>query len=763
MTAGLDAPRSATPLADAVLANPLAVPAGVAPWLRSWERRLRDTMHLARGRVQLHPRTTPAVEDAMAELRELHPDARTGVFRLLLQRPLWQLAEGSAARETFDRYAGTVLQRVHAALELLDALAPLEAERSALIAEFGELFPNRVTDELARARGRDEDVARLRRAVDAQRMRVRLSRARAVLERVADTARGEGFVPTAGRVVAGEKTTLAEMVVRLAVERRVRRKLERHSAELRAHRGHLAAELRGLALSAPPRGAGRGSRGGHNPVVLEHLIAAAAGAGGTSLDAADAPHWTGALAAAMSAHHPGSDRFTWLPVLMTEEPATTDSDAEPAGQVELLHAVPLDDGFVYLSPAPESVIRVRTRSVRLGELVECQVAPEMVRRLPHALTDRDVAAMFDGLDASHSRWYGTATRGSARIVASHGAGWFARLERKGVVEALDQPPWHVEAGGSAFRVLRPASPIGSTAAHAPTSIPAAFTGDGVRASFLGFTLRDVRTGLAGDERAWARGVTSRWRGATDSMRREFALMAALHRAAADRPASGAALGLRPLGWATASDADGLMPLYRIPLATIDGHNHLRHWIVEQESHLLAVLAGVARVVEAVHAAGYALGTWHTEAFAYGLSWRPQPLVPVPTVLLAHAPCSARLGEPYAPPAAREMLPSHYRMLRTPVLVPQVAGAQLATRERDMQGFTAFVIDLLLDRPIVDRGVVDWYDADGVVRGSVAECTRRPELVKLLLRAIDDPLGWRRMLALVERLAAGRIGSLAELG
>ena len=763
MTVGIGA-RSDTPVADAALANPLAVPAGVASWLRTWERRLRDTMRAVDARTRSTPGTTPALDDAMAELRELHPDARTGVFRLLLQRPLWQLTEGSAARETFDRYAETVLQRIHVALELLDEIGPLRAERAALIAEFGELFPNRLNEELARARVLDEDIQRLRRAVDARRMRVRLSRAHLVLERVAEAADVEGFVATAGRVAPGEEATLAEMVVRLALERRVRRRLERRSVELRAHRGHLAAELRGLALSAPVRQANRAPRAGHMPVVVEQLIVAAIGAEGASLDAADAPLWTGALAAAMSAHYPAPDRFTWLPVLMTDEPAAANPDAVTAGDVDLLHAVPLDDGLVYLSPVPESVVRVRTRSVHLGDIVECQVAPEMVRHLPHALIDRDVAAVFDGLDATHSRWYATATRASARVVASYGAGWFARLERKGIVQTLDQPAWHAEAGGSAFRVLRPARP-GATSPERPAAaaIPAVFTGDATRSSFLGFTLRDVRTGLAGDERAWARGVTSRWRGATDSMRREYALMTALDRPAANRLTRRAALGLHPLGWAAIGDVDGPLPLYRVPLATVDAQNHLRHWIVEQEAHLLAVLAGVAQVIEAAHGAGFALGVYHTEAFAYGLGWTPRPLVPVPTVRLAHAPCAARLGDPYAPPAAREMLPSHYRMLRTPVLVPQVAGAQLATRERDMQGFTAFLIDLLLDRPIVDRGVVDWYDSDVVVRGNVIASTRRPELVKHLMRAIDDPLGWRRMLALVEKLAAGKIGTLAELG
>ena len=195
--------------------------------------------------------------------------------------------------------------------------------------------------------------------------------------------------------------------------------------------------------------------------------------------------------------------------------------------------------------------------------------------------------------------------------------------------------------------------MGPGAAAVANAIPAAFTGDGPRASFLGFTLRDVRTGLAGDERAWVRGDTSRWRGATDSMRRELALMTALHRAVGERTPRGVEAGLQPLGWATVIDTDGPMPLYRIPLVTVEAHGHIRQWIIEQEVHLLAVLCGVARVIEAVHAAGYALGVHHTEAFAYGLSWGPQPLVPVPTVLLAHAPCAAHLGEPYAPPSARE--------------------------------------------------------------------------------------------------------------
>ena len=760
-TAGVE-----TPVSDAALANPLSVPAGVAPWLRGWERRLRETMRIARTHASVDADAVPAFVEAMAELRELHPDARTGVFRLLLQRPLWQLAEGSAARETFDRYAETVLDRVQAAIDLVRELGPVRAERDALAAEFAEMFPNRLREELTRARARDEDIQRLRRAVDAARMRARLSRARAALERTAETARAAGYAPSAGRAASGETATLAEMVVSLTVERRARRQLEQHSGALRAHRGRLAAELRGLALAAPSaRSAVRtGARAGHTGVVLEQLIVASIGADGASLGGGDAPLWTGALAAAASAQHPARDRFSWLPVLMTEAPPGDEAPATLTDTLRLLHAVPTGDGLVYLSPAAESAIRVRTRAVHLGDTVECQVAPEMIPRHAPALIDRDVTAMFDGLDASQSRWYATATRATARVVASYGDGWFARLEQRGGVEALEQPPWHREGPGSAFRVLRPSAWADVPGSDAPAHrYMAALTSDQPRSSFLGFTLSDVHTGLAGDERAWARGVTSRWRGAAEAVRREQALMAALHRGVSTSRAFPGDIGLHPLGWASIGETQGAMPLYRLPLATLDAPTHLRSWIVEREEHLLAVVAGVARIVEAAHAAGFALGVIHTEAFAYGIGWRPHLLAPAPTVLLAHAPCATRFGDPYAPPAARDMLPSHYRMLRAPVLVPQVAGAQPATAERDMQGFAAFLIDLLLDRPIVERGIVDWYDADTVIRANIADGTKRPELVKYLIRTVQDPLGWRRMKDLCVRLANGGVRSLAELG
>jgi hypothetical protein len=594
-------------------------------------------------------------------------------------------------------------------------------------------------------------------------MRTRLTRARRTLERMAAVARDAGFEPTAGRAAPEETGTLGEMVVALTVERRLRRQLEQHSGALRDHRGRLAAELRGLALSAPSaKDAQRGLfRAGHGPVVLEQLIAASTGADGASLDGNDAPLWTGALAAAVAAHHPRPERFAWIPALMNADEPRIEPPSAPGDEVRLLHAVPSGDGLLYLSPMAESTIRVRTRTVRLGDVVECQVAPEMVGRHAHALVERDVAQMFDGLDAEHSRWYSTATRASARIVASYGAGWFARLEQKGSVEMLDQPPWHADAPGSAFRILRPAIVAapkrGGAGARQVHSV--AFASDRVHGSFLGFTLRDARTGLLGDERAWLRGVTGRWRGTDDTVRLEHDLFVALERGVS----SATGTGLHPLGWATTGDDSTPMPLYRMPLATLEAPIQLRGWIAEREEHLLAVLRDVARIFVAAHAAGFALGACHTAAFAFGIGWDPDPLVPVPRALLAHAPCAVRLGDPYTPPAAREMQATHYRMLRTPVLVPQVAGAQAATVERDMQGFGAFLIDLLLEHPVVERGIVDWYDAAAVVRGSAVECSRRPELVKHLIRMIDDPVGWRKLLAVCERLAGGGVRSLAELG
>ena len=177
---------------------------------------------------------------------------------------------------------------------------------------------------------------------------------------------------------------------------------------------------------------------------------------------------------------------------------------------------------------------------------------------------------------------------------------------------------------------------------------------------------------------------------------------------------------------------------------------------------LAVLASVARIIDATHAAGFALGVCHAEAFAYTVAWSPDPLTPRPAAVLAHAPCAARLGEPFVPPGGSGLTPAYYRMLRTPVLVPQVAAAQPATVERDMQGFGAFVLDLLLEHPIFERGTLDWYDAPAVVRARASQCSPHPTIAKYLGDLIQDPVGWRRIADMCARLARGDVRKVAEL-
>ena len=754
-----------TPVSDSVLGNPLAVPAGVAPWLRGWERRLRVALRdaEAHGGAVTSAGKVAAFEEALAELRALHPDDPAGLFRLLLKRPLWQLEEGSAARETFERYATTVFERVNAAVDLLGEIAPLEAQRAQLVAEFEERFPNRLAEQLAHARARDADIARLRRAADAVRMRGRLDRARIALEAIATAAPDSEADDTHGAVAEGETATLYELVAALAIERRARRHLEQHSGALRGHRAGLAAELRGLALAAERTGIASGqTRGrlGHAPAMLEHLIAACTEAEDSSRAGGDAPLWGGALAAAASAYHPQSARFAWLPAMAPRVTPPAEPPSGHAAEAQLLHVVPAGGDLVYLSPRAESVIRVRTRDVRLGATLECQVAPEMVARHPHLVVDRDVPALFDGLDAECSRWYSTTSRAQVRVIASGAGGWFARLERNGTVAVMDQPPWHSEGPGSAFRILRPFAATGS----APAT-PAGVTlhGDRVRPGFFGFTLRDVRTGLLGDERAWMRGATTVWPGSVDRVRAEHELFVRLERYAADRPGTVGGLALRPLGWASTGESSIAMPLYRIPLATLDAPSRLRQWIVERDENLLSVLSSVARVISAVHECGHGIGVCHTEAFAFGIEWAPDPLWPVPAAILAHAPCATLLGEPYTSPAVREMLPAHYTMLRTPVLVPQVAAGQIASRERDMVGFGAFLLDLLLDRPLVDRGALDWYDAGRVVRGAAVDASRHAELAVRIMGWIEDPLGWRKLLDVCERLARGEVRGVLGAG
>ena len=73
----------------------------------------------------------------------------------------------------------------------------------------------------------------------------------------------------------------------------------------------------------------------------------------------------------------------------------------------------------------------------------------------------------------------------------------------------------------------------------------------------------------------------------------------------------------------------------------------------------------------------------------------------------------------------------------------------------------FLIDLLLDHPIVERGAIDWYDAGRIMRERAVLATKRHELVKHLILAIDDPLGWKRLLTVCGRAARG-LASVTEL-
>jgi hypothetical protein len=274
----------------------------------------------------------------------------------------------------------------------------------------------------------------------------------------------------------------------------------------------------------------------------------------------------------------------------------------------------------------------------------------------------------------------------------------------------------------------------------------------------------VRTGLRGDERAWSRGLTGRWAGGGQATRNEWRLYAALLRHQSRQGTWGSDLALRPLCWATIGETKAPTPLYRIPFATLDAPGRLRNWIVERESNLVAILRAVARIVEAGHATGHAIGAFHTEAFASAISWSPDPLAPTPTVVLAHAPCSARFDEAYnAPPLGSDVLPTHYTMLRTPVLIPAVSLGQRASASSDLDAFAAFVLDLLLEQPLIDRDTIHWFDAGKIAHSRAVACApKHAELVRWLVDAIEDPAGGRRLGDLVRQLATPGVARLAQL-
>lgn len=757
MTSGESSASQKTPLADAVLQDPLAVPVGVTEWLRDWEAKLRA----ARASVAVASEQAPwlnILEECRAELDILIDNDRLSAFRRLLRRPLGQLVEGSIPRRSFDRLAADVLDRAQAASEISPVAKRCLAKLADLEYAYSQRLPSRMRELVARFRIRREDIARLRRAQDAAELESRFSRVERRLSRLSGLI---GQEQPRSETVAGE--TLAHSELRLALELRLRERnaLRQIEGAGPAERMRLGSHLDALAR-LPHNSAISAGRPTAGSVMLEGTLDRVRRVSeSVPYGWGDGPLWVGAIAAA-NAHRFGTPgRFAWIPV-STQSGGGVRSHSEEDAAIAM-HVIPLGDELAYISRNVRSAVRLWSATTELGRVVDAQVAADDVAREHPAVIASDLKLLFDGFDDRQSHWYESRRRAKLRLIATDESGWFARIVRRGELEILDRPAWLTEASEAAFRVLQPPERLRGRrggAASSASVVEVAVLGSTPVATFLGFATWDVRTGLLEHERAWLRTTTHRWHGAAEAIRREAELFRRMMRHRGSRT-----LGtLRWLASARIPGEQSRHPLYGLPTAYLAKDlGALGRSLSEDPAALTAIFRAVARVFRTAHACDFTVGACHLGAFAYGVDWQRDPLVPEPTVVLIHAPCATPIGEKYLPaiPAAGGPIP-RYRVLGVPIVTSAVEGQQPARPEHDMMALGGFMLDLLLDEPS-GYGATHWYDLLSTRRSVTGMAgSRYGELAMAVLKAMRDEDGHRRLLRMCDGIVERLPTNLAEI-
>ena len=730
--------RDPTPIVDTVLANPLAVPGGVAEWLRRWESELRQVQSRLTDAHKKLP-WLAVVAEALAEVDLILGSKRLSAFWMLLKRPLSQLVEGTAARTAFDRIAGGMLERGEIALAVAPLAEAAEARLTTLERAYGVALPTRFLELVRRYRIGHGDIGRLRRPAEAKLITERITRAETELQELAALV---GFAELPMERVADEHLTPLEL--RLAFELRTRdrnahRQIEGTAPGERARLGqHLDQLARLSKKAASPSAAshptiamleGTVSRLRHVSESVPH--------GWT-----DGPLWVGAITAANARRFEIPDRFAWAPVgiqpaTVQIEGATGDPSTAP------LRVMPLSGDLAYISRGVDTAIRLWSAETRLGSIVEAQVAASDIPDAQARLLSSDITMLFDGFDNRQTRWYENRRRAQLEVIARDSTGFYARIRRRGELKVLDDPAWRSETTGTGFRVLLSAANLydaGRDHTTAQEPVEVARIGTDPVATFLGFATVEVQTGLRDNERAWLRSTTYQWQGTSVSLERETELF---RRIGNDAPRIDA---LRRIGTARLAGSRRACPLYRVPSAFFapDPAAFARRLTLHHRA-LLATFRSVAMVLRGVHHCGYALGACHLGAFAYCVDWSQYLGVPDPSVLLAHAPCATPLECTYIPPLpATPRAASRFSMLRLPVLTPMVEGQQKASAEDDMLCFGAFMLDLLLPTPIGEDA--SWFELMGGAGAGVRSGSFEHRALALaILDAVADGSGRRRML------------------
>ncbi|HEX8394037.1 MAG TPA: hypothetical protein VF665_16970 [Longimicrobium sp.] len=716
--------RSATPLADSALRNPVGIPPGLDRMLRTVEqgaRRLRSRLAPLAERDDALPSLRAAAEEARLFLED---ELRSPLHRAL-RRPLRQIAPGTPGASVLQQAFEGMRARAERAAELQEAVAVLRAGVRRLNDRHAPVLPRATRVALAAARVGEEDVARLRRAADVQPLQRRLAEAGRELDRLA------AHLPagTAFRRGAAwdEEVAPEELVACMELRLRERGRVAQERAGAGPARPVTVRLVRELAAAAAT------PRAPSDPQLCAQeaarmLVAGEADARGGE----DLALWDGLVGWASGAVYAPAQASAWAPVL----PAPGVQPDGDAGATRFV--VPIDESYALITPHLRSGVRVRDRRVVLDATVDCAAfsPPDEAETL--GLAALDIAPLFDGLDAQ-PRWYSTQRNTQLLVVAETERGFLARVTRRGTLQRSRTPAWNPEPGERArLRVL------GSLGDSVRPDVIDVGPGDGSARTFAGLQTTPVDLPFIDAPTAWLRSaVPAHARNAVDEEAHFFRTVALRVPYTVPRWIGRGRCASRSLQGALYVKPFGLRAADSPPL---------QRWLAARNS--VALLAAAARLWLRLHDAGCALGVYHVDHLVFRPDWSTPGERPRLLAVVAEAPFGTQLGRPHRRPPPDAGYVPLYAGLGVRVLPPGVAAGQAASPETEARAFALFALDALAHAPLPLSNPFAAEDLSAAVPGYAQHFTQ-PDLAASLGAALSSPDAPGLVIEWIRALAASR--------
>jgi len=669
----------------------LSYPHGALSWLCEWEFTLASGaakgLECVASAKTRNREVLPFLASALSDVEAMLDDPQSGAFVRLLKRDPRVLDKGGVARSGFDRFAIGKMEGLERAIHVQTALERTQDALQALRSLYQPRFPNFLEDAVQALQINEEEVLRARRTAELEIIEKRLRRIEAAFAWYDQQLRQ--VAPTPANVIGGELLTSEELEILNLKAADERDRLRATSLGTASIRYRLADHIKN-AITAEP--ATEEMRDGASSAFLGELVVNVR----RNVEALGFRAHE-ALVAVATLGQLTPERITADIASLfaaTEISSPLGQNEHPAGAAQNSYfVVALGDGLVVISQSNQSSVRLWSAVLKPGAEVDAIVTDDRMDG-DLQLFDRDVAPIFDGLDTKHSAWYSVKRRARIKLVARRGDVWFGRVLRKGTLNLESFPAWSSHATAAAFRVLRPAESMRlcsqrRAVVHAPIG-PL----DVVSAPpFVGYESYEVQAPFHGDERVWVRKPAGLQRDGAERVARELILFDALNAESASE-----LLTLESLALGARDSTQQRWPLYRIPVVSTSveaGPAAFTSKTLLRDR--LEAFGSIARILRAVHRAGFALQVVHTDAFAWRLEWNPQFRRMCRGALLLYAPFATRLemlGGDGFDPRSQILQSLDFRMLRLPAVGASVSSVHGSPIARDIEMLLLLGLDLL---------------------------------------------------------------------